>query len=120
MIDPQILGEKPLMGVEVKEELEKTKKTDKELSFRAKKTEEYLNQMLQLKPEKAKELASKLEGLNIPRLKDMHIKKIVDIIPKTVDELKVIIQAYPISVSNENMKKITETVASFLPDNKKQ
>lgn len=119
MINPKILEEAPLTGAEVKEELEKTKKRDKELGFRANKTDEYLGQMIQLKQEKAKELVSKLAGLNIPRLKDSHIKKIVDVMPKTLDELKMIMQAYPISVSNDNMKKIVETVSGFLPDSKK-
>ena len=107
-----IISEKPLTMAEVKEELEKIKKRDKELNFRAQKTEEYLNQFVTVK--KGKELVEKLEKLDIPRLKEQHIYKIVDLLPKTVKNLKMILQEYTITVNNDNLKKIVDAVSSFL------
>ena len=107
----EIISEKPIDINELKKELEKIKKRDKELNFRALRTEEYLQHFTTLKtPE---ELFKKLEGLKIPRLKEQHIIKIIDILPKTLDELKVILQGYTITVNNENLKKIIDAVNKF-------
>jgi len=108
MADGKILSEVPISMKELKEELEGIKKRDKELNFRANKTVEYLNQFVSLKKEK--ELEEALNKLNIPRIKDLHIKKIIDVLPATVDELKTTIQGYPISVNADNLKKIVDVV----------
>ncbi|MFH1641314.1 MAG: hypothetical protein ABIC04_00270 [Nanoarchaeota archaeon] len=106
MSDAKILNEIPISMNELREELVKIKNRDNELNFRAGKTEEYLQQSSVIKNEK--ELVDKLIKLNIPRLKDQHIKKIIDILPKTVEELKTVLQGYPISINNENLKKIAD------------
>lgn len=107
----EIISEKPIGICKLKEELEKIKKRDKELNFRAARTEEYLQHFTALKD--SEELYKKIEALNIPRLKEQHIVKIIDILPKTVDELKVVLQGYTITVNNENLKKIVEVIDKF-------
>src|SRR3989344_2506230 len=111
MATVNIIAENPISTYELKEELEKIKKRDKELNFRAVKTEEYLNQVASLK--KAPELHEKLAKLNIPRLKENHIKKIMDIMPQTVNDLKVVLQGYTVTVNNESMKKIVDIISQF-------
>lgn len=118
MVKPEVISEEPITMVEMKEELKRIKKRDKELHFRSQRTEDYLNQFVHVKPDEAKKFIAKLEGLKIPRLKDIHIFKIVDLMPTTVDGLKVILQGYTVSVNNDNMKKIVDAVKSFLPDKK--
>lgn len=113
MAVPNIVEEKPITMVELKEELTKIKKRDKELNFRSNKTLEYLSVFAKMTPQKAIELEQKLEKLNIPRLKDFQIKKIIDILPKTVEDLKVILQGYTLTVSSENIKKIVSLIDSF-------
>lgn len=112
MTTAKILSEKPISMAELKGELEKIKKRDKELNFRANKTEDYLSQLTIIK--KSDEIVKKLTTLNIPRLKDQHIKKIVDIMPTSIKDLKVILQNYTLTVNNDNMKKIVDTVNSFI------
>lgn len=107
-----VLSEKPISMAELKEELEKIKKRDKELNFRANKTMEYLDQFVTVK--KTEELAKKLAALDIPRLKEQHIGKIVDIMPTTMKDLKVVLQNYILTVNNENMKKIVDTINKFI------
>lgn len=107
----EIISETPLSMVELKKELENIKKRDKELNFRALRTEEYLQHFSTLKNHE--ELAKKIEALKIPRLKDKHLIKIIDILPKTLEELKAILQGYTLTVNNENLKKIVETVNKF-------
>ena len=112
MADVQIISETSMSIYQLKKELERIKKRDNELNFRANKTEEYLSQVATLK--NADELFEKIMKLNIPRLKEQHVHKIIDIAPTTVNELKAILQAYPITINNESMKKIVDTINEFL------
>lgn len=112
MGDMQIISEVPMDMYQLKKELEMIKKRDGELNFRANKTEEYLNQVAVHKD--ADELFDKMVKLNIPRLKEQHIHKIIDIMPTTVNELKVALQGYTITINSESMKKIVDTINEFL------
>ncbi|MBS3113504.1 hypothetical protein J4448_00220 [Candidatus Woesearchaeota archaeon] len=112
MADTQIISENPISIYQLKKELERIRKRDNELNFRANKTEEYLNQIATLK--NTDELFDKLMKLNIPRLKEQHIQKIIDITPTTINDLKVIVQSYTITLNNESMKKIVDAVNEFL------
>jgi|SRR3989338_3520619 len=103
-----VISEKPISMAELKEQLEKIKARDKELNYRAVRTEEYLQNFAL--PKDGDALYKQIEALNIPRLKEMHIVKIMDIMPTTVEELKAILQAYTITVNNDNLKKIIETI----------
>lgn len=116
MVKPSILSEKPITITTLKSNLTKIKERDGELNFRANKTEEYLNEFVTLDDNKAAELADKLEKLKLPRIKEEHIIKIVDMLPETVNDLKAILQGYTITVNNENAKKIVETVKEYLPE----
>jgi DNA-directed RNA polymerase subunit F len=108
----EILNEIPMSMAQLKGELERIKKRDKELNFRAAKTEDYLNQVIEIK--NSEELFKKLTALNIPRLKEQHMYKIIDVLPTTVDSLKVILQGYTLTVNNQNLKKIADTIKGFL------
>lgn len=113
MTSPKVLEETPLTMSELKEQIEGIKKRDKELGFRASKMHEYLKQVDTLDTKKTKELVDAIEKIKVPRLKDIHIYKIVDLMPTSVDDLKVILQGYTISVNNDNCKKIVDTVKKF-------
>ena len=112
MGDTQIISETPINIYQLKKELERIKKRDNELNFRANRTEEYLNQVAAIK--NAEELFEKLVKLNIPRLKEQHIHKIIDITPTTLNELKVVLQGYTLTLNNESMKKIVDIINEFL------
>ncbi len=104
----EILSETPISAYQLKEELEKIKKRDKELNFRAAKTGEHLNSIGTTK--NLDSLYEQISKLDISRLKDQHIRKILDIMPKSVNELKVVMQGYTVSVTNENMKNIVDLI----------
>ena len=112
MADTQIISENPISIYHLKKELERIRKRDNELNFRANKTEEYLIQIATLKNHD--ELFDKLMKLNIPRLKEQHVQKIIDIMPTSINDLKVVVQGYTITLNNESMKKIVDTVNEFL------
>ncbi len=110
---PKIIEETSISMADLKSELSKIKKRDKELSFRANKTMEYLGQFSSIDAKNAKDLYDKIDKLGIPRIKDVHINKIVDLLPKSVEDLKVVLQGYPITVKKEDMEKIVKAVSSF-------
>jgi DNA-directed RNA polymerase subunit F len=118
MAKPELLSEKPITMVDLKEELEAIKKRDKELGFRSKKTEEYLSQFVTLSPKKAEEIRKKLEDQKISRLKEEFIVKIMDTLPTTVDELKTLLQGYVVSINQDDMKKIVAVVNEFTAEKK--
>lgn len=112
MAEKNIISEAPVSMYELKKVLEKVKKRDKELNFRAAKTEEFLQQITSFK--KFDELYEKLVKLNIPRLREQYIKKIIDILPVTIKDLKVVLQGHTLTLNNENAKKIVDTVNKFV------
>jgi DNA-directed RNA polymerase subunit F len=111
MADVKIISETPMNLYQLQDELKAIKKRDKELNFRASKTEDYLNSMVSLKGHD--DLFKKLAGLEIPRLREQHIHKIVELLPTTVQDLKVALQGYTLNISQDNMKKIAASVAEF-------
>lgn len=108
----EILSETPIDTYQLKEELSKIKKRDKELNFRSQKTEDHLAQIITHKG--VEQLFDKISKLNISRLREQQIHKIIDLLPTTPKDLKVVLQGYTVSVSAENMKKIVDEINKFL------
>ena len=113
-MEPKIISQTPVTLAELKEEITKIKQREKEPSIRITRMEDYLNAFAEITPEQGKELRAALTKLAINRLKDEHICKIVDILPKTVNELKVVMQGYALSLTNDASNKIVEAINEFL------
>lgn len=113
MLKPEVIEEIPLNLVEVKEMLKKIKDRDQELNFRAQKTTEYLEAIPTIKLKSAKELREKLEALNIPRMKDVYIQKIIDVMPRTVEGVKTLFNGLNVAITADNLKKISTLVAEY-------
>lgn len=111
----KVIGEKPITMAELKIELEKIRKKDKELNFRANKTVDYLNQFKLLDEKKTEELSKKIDSLKIPRMKEELKVNLINVLPGTLSDLKLILQGYSISVTNENIKKIVDAIKPFIP-----
>lgn len=115
MVKPEVIEQKPVSIAEVKDILGKIHKRDGELSFRGGKTEDHVNEMSTLGIRKAKELIKKLEELEVPRLRDVHILKIVDTLPENQEQLKIILSGYNVTVVKDNLKKIQDVVDEYRP-----
>ena len=113
MTNPEIITETPMTMAELKEELKNIRKRDEALNFRAEKTEEYLSQFEVLKEKQAKELFKKIEELEVPRMRPEHIVKLIDILPITPEEVKIVLQGYTITVTKENLKRIADAIQEF-------
>lgn len=114
MTKPEILEQTPMNMVQVKDELAKIEKRDGELNFRAQKTVEHLKQLSLLPKTKAVELEKKLFELEVPRMKDIHLHKIIDLMPASVEDLKVVLQGYTLTIKADNQKKIIELVKQYI------
>jgi len=110
----KVLSESPTNAAEVKKLLEDIKEHDKELTFRAQRTHEHLETIGVLSLKKAKELEAALMKLDIPRMKEQHVHKLIDVQPKTTDDVKLMLQGYALTVTNENCKKIADAIADIV------
>jgi DNA-directed RNA polymerase subunit F len=108
---PEIVEEKPITCFEAKSILETVEARDEELSFRAGKTKEYVNTITHLTAEQAVALQKELETLDIPRLKDVHVVKIIDIFPSNEEELKNLLSGYMLSLKGEHLQQILDVLA---------
>ena len=117
-MEPKIISQTPMTLAELKEEVEKMKGKEKEPSIRVTRMEDYLNSFVEITPQQGKELRAAISKLAINRLKEEHICKIVDLLPKTASELKVIMQGYALSLTNDASSKIIEAINEFLEKKK--
>lgn len=116
MSKPEVLEKTPMNVVEVKQELSNIQKSlgeDEELNFRAAKTFEYGEDFARLKPKQAQELYEKLQALDIPRMREIHIQKLIDILPTSEKHAKIILGSYHLTVTNENVKKVVSTIKEY-------
>ncbi|MBI4154019.1 hypothetical protein HY501_01665 [Candidatus Woesearchaeota archaeon] len=104
----EVLNEAPMSLAEVLQGLAEIEKRDKELSFRGNRTKEYLGTLTAKKLKEVQDLRKKIEALNIPRLKDRHIIKMIDVAPQDMDSLKLLISGEAITVKDEDLKKVLE------------
>ena len=116
MTNPQFIEEKSLALADVKILIDDISKRDEEMNYHSNKVKEYLDNFVTISAEKKEELQKKLEGLNLTRLKEEHINKIVDFLPKTVNDLKVVLQAYPLSMPKKDQESIVATVKEIAPE----
>jgi len=113
MANPEFIEQKPLSLTDVQEAIEIIEKRDKELNYQCNKVKEYLGNLTILPKDKAEKLSKKLADLGLTRLKEEQIAKIVDFLPKDTNELKVVLQAYPLSMPKKDMDVIVQAVAEF-------
>lgn len=116
MVHPELVTQHPITMAELKAGLAEIKERDKELGERSAKTEEYLSQFVEMQEKPAMELKKKLEELKIMRLKPEIIIKIIDFLPATAEDLKLILQE--VALTQEDVRKIIEAVAQYIPAKK--
>ena len=110
----KILEQKPINAGELHAELKRIKKRDEELGFRAQKTVDYLESMHVISEKKSKDLMKTLLELGVPRLREQHFHKVIDLMPTEHKDVKVALQGYNVTVTQENCKKIADSVCDFL------
>ena len=105
-----IVSEEAISIYDLKAELDRIQTRDTELGFRANKTQEYLNSFAKLDVSKAMELKKKIEELGIPRMKQEHICKLLDVLPTDSEDVKLALNSYSVTLTNENAAKIADVI----------
>ena len=113
MADVEIVNETPMSLADMREILLKIKKRDKELNFRANKTLDYLTKITKQNKKEVTELKEKLQKLELTRLKERHLVKIIDILPKDLDSLRAVFSGEGITLKQEDLNKILETIKPY-------
>ena len=71
----------------------------------------FIKKFVKLKPEEGKKMREKLNSLNLIKMKNEHISKIIDILPENKESLnKIFIE---ISLDEDEAKKILDVVEEF-------
>ena len=120
MASVKLVGEKPISLAELKSRLQDIETRDKELNFRGNKVKDYLNKVVKLNLDKSIELKQNLEKLDIPRIKDRQLIKIIDILPEDIEEVRALFSGETTTITQESMEKIVETVKPYLSKSKKK
>ena len=110
MVNPQLIESKPVTLVEVKQAIENMQQRDTELNYRCGKAKEYVDSFVTISSENKEKLLKKLQELNLTRLRDEHFTKIIDFSPTTANELKIVLQAYPLSLPKKDQDNIVAAV----------
>ncbi|MBT3281344.1 hypothetical protein HN865_03130 [Candidatus Woesearchaeota archaeon] len=108
----EIVEKKSVSLPEMEKHVQEMKKRDKELNFRAKKVEEYLKNVPKAK--EYEKLMKELEEVGISRLNEKHIALIVNILPVDLDSLRTVLSGENITLKDDDLKKIVETVIKYV------
>jgi len=109
----KVISQAALNAPQVHAELNRIKVRDGELGFRAQKALDYFESLGTLDAKAAKELFEALGKLEVPRLRDVHFHKIIDLMPVSAKDVKTVLQGYQVTVSAESCKKIADAVAQY-------
>lgn len=71
----------------------------------------FISKFTKLSPAQAKDMRKKLEELNLMKLNEKHIVKVIDLLPQTPEEINKIF--VDVSLDEEEMQKITNVVKEF-------
>ena len=109
----KLISEEPISIYDLKKELDKIKDRDTELGFRGAKVEEYLKSFVKLDEKKVQDIKKKLADLNIPRLRQEHICKLIDVLPGDLEDVRLVLASYSITITNENLAKIADVIKEY-------
>lgn len=110
MADLEIISKNPITLVELKSRIDTIVKSKEDSSVRVTRVQEYLQDFVEISLEDAEQMKAKINALEIQRLKERIVIKIIDTQPKTVDELKILFTGENVTLKQEDLVKILEVV----------
>jgi DNA-directed RNA polymerase subunit F len=97
-----------------KSEIKKILSKRKDLEMEQKSTKEHVGNYKKLKSDKVLKLKKDLKKLDNIKLQDDLIVKIIDILPASIDELKIVLQMSLIPFNDEEIEKVFEVLKPYL------
>jgi len=107
-----VFSEEPVSIPEVVEILKERKKMEKETTVEQKNAFEHSKSFSKIKASDAEEMKTELKALDIRPLKEDVIINIINLMPKTEKELKVIL-AQTTGIKKEEIEKILEIIKKY-------
>lgn len=112
MANFKIISSEPVHSSAVLEVIEEKAKS-LELTYREQKMQEYLNSRKKLSAKDFEKAQAELTALNVARLEQMHIIKILELMPHTGTELRAITSHSGTILVDENVKKILDVLKKY-------
>ncbi len=107
----KIIETKPVSRAEAKE-IMLSREKEKELGYEQKLAVEHLKKFAKLKQEDAKKLADEISA--VMRVNPETLAQILDMLPKTPDEVRMIFAKEKFSLKEDEITKIIEIVKKYL------
>jgi DNA-directed RNA polymerase subunit F len=108
----EIISKEPVSGTEVLDIINEKGK-NRELTYREEKVKEYLEKRVKLDSKKFNEAKKELEELEIPRISEAHIIKILEIMPKNGVEIRSIVSHSGTIIVDESTEKILAVLKKY-------
>ncbi len=105
-----VMEEAPIAMADLKAQLAAVQSEDVPLSFRGEKTKAYLENFSEHEAKETAEYAEKIRALEIPRLKERHVVKVLDVMPKDLDSIRLLFSNETITIKEEDLKKILDVI----------
>lgn len=112
MANYEIISQKPVHPSVILEQVEK-KVEEKELTYREEKILEYLKDSNKLSLEDFNKAFDELKSLEIPRLEDSHLIKILEILPQNGVELRSIVSHGGVVIVDDVVSQILDVVKKY-------
>lgn len=112
MSNYEIISKEPVTEAQVFEHVDKAMK-NRELTYREEKIREHILKLKKIDAKQANELKKELMELNIPRLEEEHIIKIIDIMPKNGTELRAIVSHSGTVLVDDSVTKIIGALSKY-------
>ena len=112
MANYEVISSTEISNVETLEEIEKKSK-DAELTYREEKVMEFLKKYNKLDSKNFETAKKELIELEIPRLEEVHIIKILENMPTDGTQLRAIVSHSGTILVDENMNKILEVLKKY-------
>ena len=106
----KVIETKPV-GMPEAKEIMSSREKDKELSYEQKLAMEHLNKFTKLKPNEAKKFLEELSA--VLRMSEETKIQILNLLPKTAEELRMIFTRENFSLKDNEIKKILEIVKKY-------
>lgn len=112
MANYEVLEINPISNIEVLNEINKKAK-DLELTYREEKTQEYLKKNTKLKITDYKKAKDELTALEIARLEEEHIIKILEVMPKDGTQLRAVVSHSGTVIVDESVESILSILKKY-------
>ena len=113
----KLIEEKPITVVEAKSILSKLEKERESLGYEQKITLDFMKAYVQLSEKDVEETKKELKE-KLPELKDHHVVMLLNILPETVEDVKILFSKERIELDENKINQILEVLDKIRPAEK--